>query len=236
MNNASHNLWVLGDSFAEFNSTVDSWQLDLAKKLELNLINVSINGCGIDWLMLKWNEIYHKISSDDYVIILVPFPDRVCFFPERPSLSGISSLDRHVKNGLNLNQATAVRDYFLWLHDPIFNSVRITAWLNWIDNVAIQLKNKPIILHTTSYTPHNILPNCEVATGNLFSVSQNEFKSYAEWSLLTDSGSWIDPRLGHFSKQNHQVLSNKLLDFWKNSINVNLEIGWCSSFFSSSNS
>jgi hypothetical protein len=231
----SNNLWVLGDSFAELGKTHESWQIDLAKKLELNLINISINGCGIDWLMLKWDEICDKISSDDYLVVLIPFPDRVCFFPERPSLSGLASLDRHIADGLNSNQATAVKDYFMWLHNPIFNNVRITAWTNWVDHVATKLKNKPIILHTTNYTPYNKLSNCEVATGDLFSASQNEFKNYEEWNLLTSNGSWIDPRVGHFTEQNHQVLANKLLDFWKNSIHVNLENGWYSSVFSSTN-
>jgi hypothetical protein len=221
-------LWVFGDSFAELDVNTLTWAKIIASNLKTDLINTSINGCGIDWLSLKWDEAIKEIKNDDYLIILVPFPDRVCFWPDIPSISGISSIE-NIKNNSNLNkkissqEVDAFEKYFQWLHTPVFNQVRIKSWLYWIDNFSKVLIHKPVILHTTNFTETFQLTNCETASGNLLAVSRSEFQNEETWIKLTSASGWVDPRVGHFNVDNHTILGNKILNFWRENIPINLE-------------
>jgi hypothetical protein len=224
----TNKLWVFGDSFAEVSNNFESWQLKIANELQLDLMNVSINGCSADWLMFKWNELHQQISVDDRIIIVVPFPDRVCFWPDRPSVSGIASLSSSPEKlkGISEQSKLAIKMYFTHLHNTAFSQTRINAWLQWVELFAHTAIHKPIIMHSTNLSTNLKMQYCEIAEGNIIDASINEFADHNTWVKISSSGAWLDPRTGHLSTQNHKVLADKILNFWSKSEPIDLNSGW----------
>lgn len=225
----TNKLWVFGDSFAEVSNNFESWQLRIANNLKLDLMNVSINGCSADWLMFKWNELHQQISENDRIIIVVPFPDRVCFWPERPSVSGIASLSSSPEKlkGISEQSKLAIKMYFAHLHDTAFSQVRINSWLQWVELFAhTTLVHKPVVMHSTNLSTNLKMQYCEVANGNILDASINEFSDNSTWIKISSSGAWLDPRTGHLSTQNHKVLADKILNYWCDFTPIDLTLGW----------
>jgi len=230
----NNKLWIFGDSFAEIRPGASTWGLQVANNYKLDLANIAVNGCGVDWLSLQWSEIFHTIDVNDRIVVLAPFPDRVNFWHDRPSLSGYSALikletDQTLQkklDGVPAEAISAFKEYFKWLHNPIYNNLKITGWLHWVNSVGKNLKNKPVVLHTTNQTVNSPLDYSIVAQGNLLDATIAEFKSIGEWERLTATGAWQDTRISHFSTQNHVVLANKIIKSWDEDTVIDLTTGW----------
>jgi hypothetical protein len=217
-------LIILGDSFAFFDHTCDYiWQRSVASELKRDLVNVAANGASANWLISKLMLIEDDISADDLLILVVPYWERVCIWPNSPDLTSLISVDQIGKNQradqkwkpYSDKERAAFESYFLYLKNDEFTRSLYAALLHWVNSIGSRLKQKPLIIFgfESNYTTLH-LTNCDVAQGCLFDVGINEFKSIDTWNKLIEDSPFTDPRIGHLSKINHEILAEKLKKYY----------------------
>ena len=237
MENKNQKIIVLGDSFAEINPNIDYlWQNILSKKLELDLVNIAQNGASSEWMMLKIAEyIEHNLEPDDLLILILPYWERVCIWPDHPDLNSIFPIESVKKDWVesiddlpeilseklkhySVEERRAFQYYFHYLKNEDLILTRTLALLNWFNNLSCKLKNKPLIFDSHKFVEnfHANLHHCSVANGSLFEICENEFQSKELFEEYTNKGPFNDFRIGHMSPCNHEVLANKILDYFSN--------------------
>lgn len=228
---------VLGDSFAEIKPELNYlWQYQISKKLKRDLVNIAHNGASSEWMMLKISEYLEpNLNKDDLLIVIVPFWERVCFWPDNPDFNANFPLESMNKNwpestdnipdfiARRLNQYSydeklAFQSYFRYLKDDRLVLIKTEAMINWVNNIAQKLKKKPLILDSHRFIENYSinLNNCTVAKGSLFPICEKEFLSKKQFNEYTDNGPFHDFRTGHFSECNHTVLADKIADYFLN--------------------
>jgi len=244
-------LVVLGDSFAEIRPNIDYvWQLQLSQKLKLDLVNIAHNGASSEWLMLKISQYLEgNLTRSDRLVVIIPFWERICIWPDRPDLTNnypLESLDKDwVKNtdklpdfikkkldGLSLKEKTAFDYYFKHLKNDELTILKSSALLNWINNIGSNLDNPPIIIDSHCFVEHSNcnLENCVVAKGSLFPVCENEFASKDVFFEYTNTGPFNDFRAGHFSECNHTILAEKIYNTMINDCDLDITQGFYEGF------
>jgi len=217
-------LFVIGDSFAEYRQDLNYlWQTSLYKELKTDLINIAENGASSNWLLSKLPWVDSNINVNDYLLLIVPYWERVCIWPESPDLTSLISFNQIGKSDFankkwqhyTQDQRDAFESYFLYLKNDEFIMATYAALLHWINSIGSRLNTKPLIIfgfeskYDTQY-----LKNCAVAQGNLFDVGIEEFKDISTWDAIVDTAPFIDPRVGHLSDVNHEILSKKLVKYF----------------------
>jgi hypothetical protein len=236
LKNDNKKLIVLGDSFAYFDHDCDYlWQRSVAFQLKRDLINVAANGASANWLISKLMQIENDISPDDLIILVVPYWERVCIWPNSPDLTSLISFDQIGKNeradqkwkSYSTREKAAFESYFLYLKNNDFVISQYAALLHWINSIGSRLRENPLIIfgfeskYSTLY-----LNNCNIAQGCLFEVGINEFKSIKTWDKLIENAPFTDPRIGHLSKVNHEILAEKLKKYYLQGIIPDLSSGF----------
>jgi len=217
-------LIILGDSFAYFDHTCDYiWQRSVASELKRDLVNIAANGASANWLISKLMLIDNDISTDDLLILIVPYWERVCIWPQSPDLTSLASLDSLGKHELSnakwkpytKKQQQAFESYFLYLKNDEFTLGVYAALLHWINSIGSKLKQKPLIIFgfESNYSTQQ-LNNCDIAHGCLFDVGIDEFKSIDIWNTLIENTPFLDTRIGHLSECNHKILAEKLIEYY----------------------
>lgn len=234
---------VLGDSFAELRPDQDYlWQKQLTKKFKKDLVNIAHNGASSEWMMLKISEYLEaNLEQDDFLIVIVPFWERVCIWPEHPDFNANFPLEATHSDWTNcvdelppfisermkthsLEERKAFESYFKYLKNDQLVLTKTAAMLNWVNNISYNLDKKPLILDSHRFIEHYPvnLNNCTVAKGNLFSICAKEFESEKAFKEYTNSGPFNDFRTGHFSECNHSVMTDKIYDYFTNGITPDL--------------
>jgi hypothetical protein len=217
-------LIVLGDSFAEMSLEFphDPWQLTVSKHFKKELINIAANGASCEWLTFQWSKISQELNRDDIVIVLIPFWYRVCVWPNKPNFTHLSAMDQLGKDrvvdqqwsDISQQEREAFKNYFLHLMSDELTELKMFNLLNYVNNYAHYLDNKPLIINTREQVyPKSILYNCDVALGDLMKVSTSEFESKTIWDEMTKHGLFKDPRCSHLTKENHLILANKIIEY-----------------------
>lgn len=234
-------LFVFGDSFAGLSEEQYnwSWQIDLAKRLKLDLYNISHNGASAEWLTLKIIEFYDKIEKDDIVIALLPFWNRVCIWPEDPDFTHVYQYREDDERWMKKtdSEIQAYKDYFYFLYNKDLTMAKMYSYCAWIDKLSYRLTNKPLIMFTREFQEFKNLPieNCVQAKGNLFAKSILEFENEKIWNDLTKDGGFTDFRLSHLSKPNHKILADKIYNYYSNNDVVDLNKGFNTGFLNQEN-
>jgi hypothetical protein len=229
-------IFILGDSFAEIDQEYDYlWQLKLAEDLKRDLVNVAANGASSGWLLLKLMEIDKHINPDDLLVLIIPYWERVCIWPQSPDLTSLISVDQIYSNKritkkwekYSKNEIDAFVKYFLYLkNDEIISSLQY-ALQNWVNSIGSRLIKKPLLIYGHQQNIEKIyLNNCNYAQGELITASISEFQSLEIWDKICSAAPFVDPRICHFSKQNHLVLKNKILDYFSKDIIPDLQVGF----------
>lgn len=240
MNTENRKIFVFGDSFAEINENDDFfWQLSASQDLERDLINVATNGAASNWIISKLQEIETYIEEDDYLILIIPYWERICIFTEHPDLTSLISFNNlsapHVKEkwkNYNQQQIEAFKSYFMYLKDDSLTKSVSSSLVHWINSIGSRLKTKPLIIdsHNSLTVDKTLLNNCSVANGNLFDVCVGEFKDIRTWEKLISAAPFVDFRTGHMTKINHEIMSKKIIDYFKHDTLPDLEKGFYSNF------
>lgn len=230
------NLWIFGDSFSELQAPGQlgwEWQLQIANELRCDLYNVAHNGTSSEWITLQLSRHWNSISKEDIVIVLIPNWDRQCIFSDSPDFTHLTTIencnnDQRTKqrwNKYSLDQRDAFAKYFMYLHDEELVKLKTSSLYSWINNLKVD--KVPLVLETRNQSVKNDFYNHYVtATGNLMGVSEAEWKDINIWNTITSRALYHDPRISHLTKRNHSVLANKILEYIKHDVPVDLRTGF----------
>jgi hypothetical protein len=217
-------LIILGDSFGFVDLKCEYlWQLSVASELKRDLVSIAANGAACNWLISKLLYAESGINDDDLVVLIVPYWERICIWPQSPDLTSLACLDSLGKHELSnakwkphtKTEQQAFESYFLHLKNDNFILSLYAALMHWINSIGSRLKQKPLILfgfESEYSTVH--LNNCDIATGSLFDVCIKEFKSIDTWYDIIENTPFVDLRICHLSECNHRILAQKLIEYY----------------------
>jgi hypothetical protein len=215
---------ILGDSFGFVDPKHEYlWQLSVASTLKRDLVSIAENGASSNWLLSKVLYVESEINEDDLVILIVPYWERMCIWPQSPDLTSLACLDSLGKHELSnakwepytKQERQAFESYFLYLKNDEFIRSIYVALMHWINSIGSRLKHKPLILFgfESEYST-TLLNNCNVASGCLFDIAIKEFKSIDIWNQIIENTPFVDPRINHLSERNHTILAEKLIEYY----------------------
>lgn len=229
-------LIILGDSFGFVDPTYDYlWQLSVASNLKRDLVSIAANGAASNWLLSKLLYAEAGINEDDLLVLVVPYWERLCIWPQSPDLTSLACLDSLGKHELSdakwkpytKKEQQAFESYFLYLKNDEFTRSLYAALMHWVNSIGSRLKQKPLILFGFKSEYSTIqLNNCDIASGCLFDVCINEFKSIDTWYNIIENTPFVDPRINHLSECNHKVLAEKLIEYYTTGTVPNLTQGF----------
>lgn len=237
-------LWVFGDSFAEMyeNSIKEyAWQIQISKALKCDVINIAHNGASSEWLILQLSKYWNEITSNDIVIVLIPYWDRQCIFPEDPDFSHLYAVqnygtDPHITkrwNKYGKEAKISFEQYFMNLYNEDLVKITTQSLYAWIGHLTTVLDIPPLVLETRNQIVDNYFKNsCSIVHGNLFDISMHEWEDQKDWIKLTKKALYKDFRLSHLSEQNHNVLANKIVNHFKHNNQIDLTTGFYKSILS----
>jgi hypothetical protein len=214
-------LWVFGDSYStNFNPDdprmwfyEDSWITLVQKSLNIDIVeNKAYAGVSNDYIFQKLAQSHHLFNDGDYVIIQLTHAGRKWFFKDDPSQSNIVSID---PSQYEKHIAEAISYYMRYLQNDNLDDIQFTAYTYAIENV-VQSYPKVNFIVIPGFTE---IPEVK---GNLTgNVCTGEFKGMSGPKFYEDHG-FIDPRLNHMSHDNHPILADKVLDYFKNGTPLDL--------------
>lgn len=230
-------LWIFGDSFAADDCPVElpgldkQWHRLLARGLNLEPVNLAMSGSSLDHLYWTWDRACRSISSGDIVIAVVTDPSRRWLLRDSPSYTSPARLiDGRYSNKFPPMIIQAMHSYFRYLDHSTMEGISLRNWLCAVDRAAVQNVRVLIMPGFTSagkLIAQNVsqFPSIRFATGDLMSVSLGECVPELGDDILES-----EFRLNHLSENNHAVLSNKLIEWYRHETPVDLEHGFDRAF------
>ena len=229
-------LWVFGDSYAiPYQDNLESrvhWQFSLMKHLNCDGVKTFAQfGAPNEWIYNQFTEQLNEITPTDFVIFVSTQINRRWFFPDNVGSSnfGVSHSDLA---DLSNEQKIALKYYMTYLDNPVMSFINFECLCNSIHRVSEKNKINLLILPGFEQKGYPISGRYQVS-GSLFDICVNEVKGkdLDSWTnFISNIHKGRDPRVGHLSQDNHEILADKLAaTFLKNKI-LNLEQGFRESF------
>ena len=230
-------LWVFGDSYAlpyhtdEQESRIH-WQFSLMKNLNCDSVKTfAAAGAANEWIYSQFTEQLNQITPNDFVVFVSTQVNRRWFFPDNIGSSNYGVIQRGLAD-LSNEQKTALKYYMTYLDNPIMSFINFECLCNSIHRVSEKNKINLLILPGFENQGYPISGRYQV-NGSLFDICINEVKGkdMDSWMhFISNIHKGLDPRVGHLSQDNHQILADKLAaTFLKNKI-LNLEQGFREEF------
>jgi len=233
-------LFVVGDSFTSppelftFERPLpdkELWPEQVAKLLNLSLQNHSCHGSAQDFAWAQLHKIFKLgFNKNDRLIIVLTDPWRFWFFHDQPDTTNISIID--LENFASENQVKAISSYFTEVQRPQLDTMWLIHRLAWLDR-ALEKHNlaKPLIMlgFPQFLGEAEDYENYYVANGSLFEdVQKPEFKGYKENPELDTTYllRGLDPRYNHLCYRNHNIMADKVVNFFQNGDAVDLTQGF----------
>jgi len=230
-------LWVFGDSYALPYHTDEQeprihWQFSLTKNLNCDGVKTfAAAGAANEWIYSQFTEQLNQITPNDFVVFVSTQVNRRWFFPDNIGSSNYGVIQRGLAD-LSSEQKTALKYYMTYLDNPIMSFINFECLCNSIHRVSEQNKINLLILPGFENQGYPISGRYQV-NGSLFDICINEVtgKDMDSWMhFISNIHKGLDPRVGHLSQDNHQILADKLsATFLKNKI-LNLEQGFREEF------
>tara|TARA_B100001287_G_scaffold276744_1_gene289127 strand:- start:7916 stop:8671 length:756 start_codon:yes stop_codon:yes gene_type:complete len=236
------NLWVFGDSFVSdknhwyfYNEKGGEWKCpdwhwprQLCTKLGTESVaGASLPGVSNEWIGYQISEYRNKnkFKKDDYIVVVSTSIHRRWLLKE-PSLGNLYV--NNLKRLLPKNTFRAVQLYqeeFTEQHEKL-SEIYYEWFLTWVREI---LKNyKFCLLPGFDSTRLHHVPN----DWGMVQAEEAEFKNCADDKWMQEKiwdGS--DKRLGHFSRCNHDILSDKIAKYFKTGELVNFQTDFKRSLF-----
>jgi hypothetical protein len=205
-----NNLWVFGDSFSALPKTSadhDLW----TEIVSANLIGIKEHknfaawGVSNDYIFHLLVENVNSMQMGDYVIIQPTQRHRQWFFDD-PELGNywIKDLNKYVSK----EQSTAVEYYTNYLQKDYVDDLRYRQFIMSLERLA-QIAEHLRILVLPGFWP---VPG---VTGALIDICDGEFFDLNNIIKWLDETKGKDPRYNHMSKNNHAILAEKIISFFK---------------------
>lgn len=239
-------IWIFGDSYgADYSNryysddkkaiTEHQWHLLLSKSLNTEVVNLSMSGCGLDWIMRAWHDNRDLIEKGDSVVIIVTNTERRWLFEDKPYITIIPNILNGLAQEVSKKQVKAVRYYAEHLHHA--GSVAVN-FKNWLYNIADLINTRgckvlfiPAFNCSRDLLRETAFDSMYVAKGCLSIASFNEYSASIRKNMINV----LDGRCGHLSPANHYVLAKKIEDFLVNDVPVDLNDGFCQEFITEKN-
>lgn len=226
-------LWVFGASGAQMMKGVDDqWMQKAAHLLDTDVRSLALNGSSLEYAYYKFNQIRNDIKTNDIIIFSVIGFERRWLFRDRPSRSVLVDPLTY-----NKDEEKAVISYRRYLD---FKEIHEVYFLNFLSNLNY-ITNK-LNLRTILLNPYldieefllakkNFISSIYVAQGLMIDVICNEIKSNFLTGNNTADFFDNDPRLNHLTRSNHLILANKIVDYIKYGVDINLNQDFVENIF-----
>ena len=221
-------LYVFGDSFANgFGILPDYAHINLvAKVFKTEIKNLGFLGSSLEYTFTKFEEQRNNFAENDIIIIMLTMLDKTHFFPDRPNISGPWSF-KEFKNYSD-DEQNAVELFYEKLHNPRNTVINLYNFLHSVQDITVRKKCKTVIFHSfDSYYNSSInnerYPDLHIAKGNLWFNMKREIRDVDLLNHYMEHHFVNDPRILHFSKQNHFILANSIVSAIRNKTEIDLD-------------
>ena len=235
-------LWVFGDSFASdknhwyyYNNQRDEWKCpdwfwpnQLANKLNCDLKLTALPGVSNEWISHQVRTTLNKqqFQQNDFIVIVTTQPDRRWFMPQYPSLANIyiNNLNKYLTRR-QYKALTLYKEEFLEQHQ-FLSKIYYEQFLTWIHSV-LKSYRYCLLPGFDSTRLHHVCNEWSMCN-----AEEAEFGKGADDKHLVEK-IWegADKRLCHFSKNNHAVLSDKIVKFFYKNELIDLSTGFSQKLF-----
>ena len=218
-------LWLFGDSFsAPHHPQSRAWYDQVCGQTGLAVENHSQPGTAQDHTVRSMALALAEIKPQDRVIITLTHPNRFWYSLEHPSLS-----NHHImalNDQLGRDHYQAIELYCRYLQRPDLDLQWQAQRVAWFSVQAQRLALRDILI--LQCFPGARLdceaPNIQWAKGDLFTVSQREFKDSDPKADGMFHG--IDARYNHLSGRNHDILAQRIIQWLEHDTPVDLTEGY----------
>lgn len=227
-------LWIFGDSYAvpinQYFQTMPDWHWANLLQQKLNFkdfLIIAANGVSNEWIYYKFKEHLNQIDQEDIVIVIMTQSSRRWFFENNIGASNLTVINDEI-NSLTPEQKNAVKQYLMYLENPICNVVYFESIFNSFYYLAEKFKLNLLVLPGFEY-PLQHFQNLYNTDGSLFNVCMEEVigKTYENWErFIGIKCKGIDTRVGHLSEVNHKILSIKLFNTFTKNETLDLKNGF----------
>lgn len=219
-------IWVFGASgSAMIDNVPDQWMQKAASLLNTDVKSLAIFGASLEYNYQKFNQIRNKIKENDVIVLYIPGFERRWLFKDRPGDTVILEINAsHEEN-------KAIEQYIRYLDHPEIHETYLLNFLCNVNNLTKKLNLKTILLNpfidleNFILSKTNLFPYIHVVEGQMVYVTCDEYKS----GLLRQTGSTRgipilenDLRLNHMCRSNHLILAEKIYNYVKNNIPIDL--------------
>lgn len=217
-------LWVFGDSFSvprEYMKlpTHPLWTELVTEGLkEPEIRYCSQWGVSNEWII---NELMTKQSQfevGDKVILQLTSPDRQWFFEDNPSIGNFFIEDLDHFGNISKAQTGAIKSYITHLNSDHLTRIRSSLYHLGVERIT-QILNWVQILVLPGWT------DISGVNGKLMDICNGEFETDQARVNWYDHHK-IDPRPNHMSKNNHRILSNKIVSYFTTGQPIDLQTGF----------
>lgn len=226
-------LWVFGDSFSTYDMPPSkdnptgkvehpSWIALTCKGLDISESTIYADyGVSNDWIFHQFIENMHQMDTGDYVIIQPTQKHRQWFF-EEPSLANywLKDLEKHVSK----EEKNAVEAYVTYLQNDRLDDLRYVQFGLALERLSQMAQHLRILVLPGFFGVTGV-------TGTLISICDGEFADVnVVGGNFYQANGGIDPRLNHMSAENHEILANKVVEFFTNGTTIDLTTGFKTGF------
>ena len=237
------NLWVFGDSFVSdknhwyyYNKQGDKWicpdwhwPRQLGCKLGAETVaGASLPGVSNEWIGYQISEYLNKnkFQKDDYIVVVSTSIHRRWFIQEHPSLGNlyVNNMSKLVPSR-TYKAIELYKEEFTEQHEKL-SEIYYQWFLTWVREILKPYKF--CLLPGFESTRLHHVPN----DWGMVQAEEAEFKNRADDKWMQEKiwdGS--DKRLGHFSRCNHDILSDKIAKYFKTGELVNFQTDFKKSLF-----
>ena len=218
-------LWLFGDSFsAPHHPQSRAWYDQAALDQGMAVENHSLPGTAQDYTIRSVITALDQIQPGDRVIITLTHPNRFWYSLEHPSLS-----NHHIialKDQLGREHYQAIEYYRRYIQRPDLDLQWQAQRMAWLSVQVQRLGLAPILILQCFPGPRLDCeaPGLQWAQGDLFTLSQNEFKDEDPQADRIFHG--IDARYNHLSGRNHDILADRISMWLEHGTEVDLTKGY----------
>lgn len=211
-------LWIFGDSFAmplPTDSKFDSWPLQVARKLGVEAsMNFAMPGVSNDYIFYQLTEHLNSTEKGDFIIIQTTNKNRQWFF-EDPVLCNYNIRD--IDKFITKDQSRALKEYILHLQKDGLDEVRYLQFSLALERVVQLMPHARFLILPGFHQTHGV-------EGSLIQVCDSEFVNPDAVTTYYNAHDGKDPRNNHLSRNNHNKLTEKIIDFFNSGKMLDLTV------------
>jgi hypothetical protein len=209
-------LWTFGDSFITTRIDDNNWVKQIATNLNYESKSYGVAGSSLEYMYYNVDQQFKEFDKDDIVIIALTQLTRYWLFKDNPTLGNLHSIGKEYSVGSREQQFA--EQYFVDHHNEAVSAVHLKNFLTVLDVNTQHMKIKPIIFSCfpdVEQVTNSLELGLNVVPGNLYrDVDRAEIRK----EFLRPSGLYVDKRPNHMTPENHEILSNKVIDFIQNDV------------------